>query len=143
MRKISLSVLWIGLMLEILMGCALAGASQEAEQQAQGAAQEWLELVDEGKYPESWEAAASYFKTAVAKEQWERSLAAFRKPLGEVLSRKAKSRDYKTALPGAPDGEYVVLQFETSFESKESAIETVTPMREKDGCWKVSGYFIQ
>jgi hypothetical protein len=45
-------------------------------------------------------------------------------------------------LPGAPDGEYVVIQFESSFEKKKSAVETVTPMLEKDGKWRVSGYYI-
>ena len=41
--------------------------------------------------------------------------------------------------PAAADN----LQFESSFENKKQAIETVTPMREKDGKWKVSGYFIK
>jgi hypothetical protein len=36
-------------------------------------------------------------------------------------------------LPGAPDGEYVVFQFNTSFEQKSAAVETVTAIREKDG----------
>jgi hypothetical protein len=45
-------------------------------------------------------------------------------------------------LPGAPEGEYVVIQYETQFEHKAGAIETVTPLREKDGSWRVSGYFI-
>ena len=66
-----------------------------------------------------------------------------RQPLGKMLSRKIKSTQYETSLPGAPDGEYVVIQYNTSFEHKESAIETVTPMLEQDGKWKVSGYFIK
>lgn len=48
-----------------------------------------------------------------------------------------------TQLPGAPDGEYAVIQFETSFANKKSAIETVTPMKDPDGKWRVSGYFIK
>jgi hypothetical protein len=48
-----------------------------------------------------------------------------------------------TELPGAPDGQYVVMQFETSFANKKSAIETVTFMLEKDGQWKSAGYFIK
>jgi hypothetical protein len=31
----------------------------------------------------------------------------------------------------------------TGFAEKKSAIETVTPMMEKDGQWRVSGYFIR
>jgi hypothetical protein len=37
----------------------------------------------------------------------------------------------------------VVIQYETQFKNKKAALETVTPMREKDGSWKVSGYFIR
>lgn len=66
-----------------------------------------------------------------------------RDPLGKVLSRKFKSATYTKTLPGFPDGEYVVLQFETSFEHKASAIETLTPMLDKDGKWRVSGYYIK
>jgi len=48
-----------------------------------------------------------------------------------------------TSMPGAPDGEYVVIQFESSFANKESAVETVTPMKGEDGVWRVSGYYIK
>ena len=68
---------------------------------------------------------------------------AARKPLGKLILRKVQTKIYKTALPGAPDGEYVVIQFETSFENKKTAIETVTPMMDKDGKWRVSGYYIK
>jgi hypothetical protein len=60
-----------------------------------------------------------------------------------LISRKLKSKKYTTSLPGAPDGKYVVIQYETSFEHKKSAIETVTPMLDKDGKWRVSGYYIK
>ena len=53
------------------------------------------------------------------------------------------SRTYVTELPGAPDGQYVVIQFKTAFANKQSAIETVTPMLEEDGRWLVAGYFIK
>jgi hypothetical protein len=66
-----------------------------------------------------------------------------RKPLGSLVSRKLKSAKYTKTLPGAPDGEYVVLQFATSFTNKKEAVETITPMLDKDGKWKVSGYFIK
>ena len=48
-----------------------------------------------------------------------------------------------TELPGAPDGHYVLLQFETVFANKKSTIETVTFMLEKDGKWKAAGYYIK
>ena len=63
--------------------------------------------------------------------------------LGKVHSRTLKTATYTKSLPGAPDGEYVVIQYESSFEHKQSAIETVTPMLDTDGKWRVSGYFIK
>jgi hypothetical protein len=137
-RIVSLTVL--GLMLIAATGMA---AETDKEQAAVSAAQKWLSMVDEGKYAESWEEAAQYFKNAVKQKQWEESLQAVRNPLGKLISRKVKSKTYKTALPGAPDGEYVVIQFDTAFQNKKKSVETVTPIMEKDGKWRVSGYYIK
>ena len=118
-------------------------ASEETEEEAVEKAKTWLALIDEGKYSESWETAAHYFKNALTKEKWEHMLTAVRKPLGKLVSRELISKTYTKSLPGAPDGEYVVIQFKTSFENKKSGIETVTPMLDIDGKWRVSGYYIK
>ncbi len=110
---------------------------------AEAAATPWLELVDQGDFSGSWNQASKLFKSAVTQQKWTDQLSAVRGPLGKLVSREVKSVEYTTTMPGAPDGEYVVIQFNTSFENKRRAIETVTPMKEKDGSWKVSGYFIQ
>jgi len=54
-----------------------------------------------------------------------------------------KATRYTTTLPGAPDGEHVVIQFDSSFTNKKTAVETITPMFDKDGVWRVSGYYIK
>jgi len=46
-------------------------------------------------------------------------------------------------LPGAPEGQYVVMQFETSFANKKSAIETSRSCRKKDDQWTVLRLFHQ
>ncbi len=127
----------------ITMAFSGIAAEPEKEKAAVAAAEKWVVLVDGGKYAESWKDAATYFKNAVKQEQWEQAVQAVRNPLGKLVSRKVKSSTYKTALPGAPDGEYVVITFETAFENKKTAIETVTPMMDKDSKWRVSGYFIK
>jgi hypothetical protein len=134
--------LLVGLCLLLVVGIATAQNPQK-EKAAVASAEKWLATVDKGKYVDSWQEAAGYFKNAVTKEQWEQSMQSFRKPLGRLVSRKVQSTLYKTSLPGAPDGKYVVITFETAFENKASAVETVTPMLEKDGKWRVSGYFIK
>ena len=128
--------------LAAVVGCSPAGNPQ-AEAVAVAAAKAWLSLVDNEKYAESWDEAAQFFKGAVPKEQWVQTLQAGRKPFGKNVSRELESKHYRTSLPGAPDGEYVVIQFKTSFANKKSAIETSTPLLDKDGKWRVSGYFIK
>ncbi|MCG2721717.1 MAG: DUF4019 domain-containing protein [Thermodesulfovibrionales bacterium] len=124
-----------------LSGVCIAGGAKE--EKAVKAADAWLKLVDDGKYNESWETAAQYFKNSLTSAQWEQAVSPVRQPLGKVRKRTVKSKEYRTALPGAPDGEYVVIQYATSFENKNSAVETVTPMLDKDGTWRVSGYYIK
>lgn len=118
-------------------------ANTAKENAAVSSAQSWLKLTDAGKYDASWNEAAQIFKNAVPAEQWEQQLQSYRAPLGKMISRKVKTKTYTTSLPGAPDGEYVVIQFETSFQNKKSSIETVTPMLDGDGKWRVSGYYIK
>jgi hypothetical protein len=127
----------------ILAFLQFAMADQAKEKSAVNTAKTWLKLVDEGKYPDSWDETSQYFKNAVPREQWNASLKSFRSPLGQVISRNLKSKKYTKTLPGAPDGEYVVIQYDTSFKNKQHATETVTPMLDKDGKWRVSGYYIK
>lgn len=132
----------VSICLLVLVSVAMAQDSKK-EQAAVAAAKKWLVMVDQGKYAASWNEAAQYFKNAVTQDQWKQALQAVRSPLGGLVSRKVKSKNYMTSVPGAPDGEYVVIQFDTSFENKKSAIETVTPMFDEDGSWRVSGYYIK
>ena len=123
--------------------CMATAQGLENQKAAIAAANQWLALIDAGGYAKSWQESATYFKNAVTEDQWVQLLNATRRPLGELVSRKVKNATYTTSLPGAPDGEYVVIQFETSFKSKRSAIETVTPMFEENSGWRVSSYFIK
>ena len=115
-------------------------ASTEA---AQKAAESWFALIDKGGYGASWDQSSEMLKAAVSKEQWEKALSNSRGQFGKVISRKLKSATFTTTLPGAPDGQYVVIQYETSFENKKSSVETITPQLAKDGQWRVSGYYIR
>jgi len=125
-----------------LSGCSSRNNSQ-AETAAVAAANAWLSLVDSEKYAESWDEAAQFFKGAVPKGQWVQTMQAGRKPFGKNVSRALDATRYRTSMPGAPDGEYVVIQFKASFENKKSAVETITPLLDKDGAWRVSGYFMK
>ncbi len=135
-------LLSVAVLSSLVFACFLH-ANEAAEKAALASASAWLALADEGKYPETWDQAAGYFKTAVTRDQWLASLKVVRPPLGKVVTRKIKSKIYTKTLPGVPDGEYVVIMYDTQFENKKSAVETVTPMLDKDGKWRVSGYYVK
>jgi hypothetical protein len=128
-----------------VLALALAGrgwAQEKPEDAAEASAKNWLAFVDQGSYDRSWDAAAKSFKATLTKAQWAQSMKAV-VPLGKLLSRKVKSRQFSTTLPGAPDGEYVVIQYDSSFDNKKEAIETIFSTRDPDGVWRVSGYFVK
>lgn len=114
---------------------------------AQAAAHSWLTLVDWGRYGESWDSAATFFRKAVTKPAWENALEdALRKartpfePFGE---RQLVGAAYRTVLPQAPPGQYVVLEYRTVARRGKKLLEAVTPMKDEDGRWRVAGYFIR
>lgn len=138
MKNLFIRVLAVALVLSIGVAFAASPASKATK-----VAKAWLKLVDEGKYARSWDETTEYFKKTVKKEQWERQLTAVRSPLGKALSRKLISKQFRTSLPGVPDGEYAVMIFKTSFEKKKSATEVIVPMLVNDRTWFVSGYYIK
>ena len=126
----------------LLCGCTGRG-NPEAENAAVKSAKAWLALIDAGEYDQSWQESAAFFRNAVPQEKWQESMKSFRGPLGKNLTREVKSSKYRTTMPGAPDGQYVIIQFKSSFEKKNAAVETITPMLDSDGKWRVSGYYIK
>ena len=109
---------------------------------ATAAAEVWLALVDDGQFARSWETGAKILQGVVTEKDWVDLAQKKRPPLGKVLSRKVQETSATTSLPGAPEGQYVVLQYNTKFEHKEVARETITVALD-GGTWKVSGYYIR
>ena len=133
----------------ILSGVSVSQATEKAgqpddavEQEVIESASEWLTTVDNGKYGPSWEQASEYFKLMVIKTQWTAQISSARKAFGKMETRKLVERKYARDLPGAPDGEYYVFTYSTSFAEKAAAFETLTLRKEKDGKWRVAGYYI-
>ncbi len=140
MIKRGISVLVITILFLGINAIAKAISPEEA---AQAGANDWLIFVDSQKYVESWGAASNIFKNVITAEQWKQSLSSAREPFGKLISRKMSKQKHYSTLPGVSDGSYFVIQYNSKFENKENAAETVTVAKEKDGTWKVAGYFIK
>ena len=101
---------------------------------------DWVAIVDQEHYGESWDRAAKFFQERIPDGQWETTMQQVRYPFGKVMSREVANYQYLTHLPGFPAGDYVVIQFKTSFDKKSDAMETITSMVDSDGQWRVSNY---
>ena len=137
------SIILRAFILCLLLFVPFSALAEKAEEKAAiDAAEHFLQLIDSGQYQESWQQTAPFFQSQVSQEQWADQLQNVRPLFGATEKRSIKSTRHATSLPGAPDGEYFVLQFDTVFEKKKGTIETVT-MTQADGQWQVAGYFIR
>ena len=125
----------------------LAGPSltaQTAEDAAQAAGESWVKIVDAGNYGQSWDEAATVFKTAVTKEQWAGAASNARSPLGSLTSRTLASRQITDqAPPGAPAGKYAILRYTTAFANAPAVNEMVVLILDGDRGWRVGGYTVR
>ena len=110
--------------------------------QASSSGEAWLKLIDSGKYADSWKEASAYFRSRVPEKTWISMVQGVRAPLGPLVSRSQPSVTFAKTLPGAPDGNYALMQFQTSFQKKANALETLTVMADGEQ-WRVAGYFIR
>jgi hypothetical protein len=110
--------------------------------QATSSGEAWLKLIDAGKYANSWKEASAYFRSAIPEKTWVTMVQGVRAPLGSLVSRSQSSIIFAKTLPGAPDGNYAMMQFQTSFQKKASAVETLVLMADGEQ-WRAAGYFIK
>ncbi len=142
----------VALLVGSLAAAGVASAAEKPEDAGQAAAESWLRLVDGGGYAASWDQAASVLKAAVKQTDWSETVKGARAPLGTLVSRRLKSRQYTESMPTSQviggkvytwgHGKYVTIEYDAAFANKRSAVERVTTMADRDGVWRVAGYAI-
>ena len=131
---------WVAL--GVFLG-ACSESNPEAERAAYEATKSWLALMDDGHYDKGWEAAAPWFRENVASlEMWLAKAEETRKPLGAMKFRELDTTTFKTNPIGAPDGQYTVVVYRSSWEAG-GIYETVSMQRQPDGSWGVVGYHVK
>ncbi len=96
-------------------------------------ARQWLTLVDDGNYAQSWKDSGSAFKKRAA-DDWAKTALIMRDPLGAVANRALKSVDVSKP-------QVAVVRYDTAFARKAGAVETVTLSMENGG-WAVTDYTV-
>ena len=119
--------------------------AQQLDQTKAGAqaAERWLALTDGDKGAESWSAAGAMFQAAVSQKDWAAGLHNARAPYGALTTRTPADARFTRTLPGAPEADYVVIQYRSVFANRPAAMETVITTREADGSWKTVAYYIR
>ncbi|MCL2330049.1 MAG: alpha/beta fold hydrolase [Phycisphaerae bacterium] len=128
-------------------------SAQDVPVETLKAAEQWLKLVDDGHYAESWKQSAETFQKAVGQQKWETMVKEVRTPMGELKTRKLMGQvNVPSSLPSGANSSTkvadaatiaMVLQFEASYANHEKAIETVSLEKDKTGQWRVNGYYIK
>ena len=103
----------------------------------EASARQWLTLLDQGRWDDSWSATGASFRKLNTRQVWAEVSDKVRAPLGAMVSRTLLSHEN---LPAPPAG-YEVVKFRTSFAYKADAIETVT-LDYEGGAWRVVGIYV-
>lgn len=98
-------------------------------------ARQWLVLVDDKNFPQSWKDAGKAFQNRQNADAWANDANTKRVPLGAVASRDLKSIDLSR-------NNVAVIRYDTSFARKTGAVETVTLSFENNG-WAVTNYSVE
>ncbi|WP_233130883.1 helix-turn-helix domain-containing protein [Sphingomonas jeddahensis] len=114
-----------------------ATTSTVAETAVTKAARDWLKLVDNAQWRESWAGTSHSFQTLNTVEVWQSTSEKVRAPLGRIVSRTLVSEQ---DTPAPPNG-LKVVRFRTDFANRRGVTETVSLDRE-GGEWKVVGIYV-
>jgi hypothetical protein len=110
--------------------------------QTEPVAEAFLQLLDQGKYAESWQSAAKLMQGKISEKEWMEKLTKARELSGEFIVRERTDASYSTEAQDSPDGEYMMLTYSSSFNKANDVSEYVTVALEGTR-WKVAGYFMQ
>lgn len=105
----------------------------------------WLALVDAGEFEECWASGSAALQTSASPEELKARINAGREKFRPMGARSLVRIQELRNPPGAPPGDYVMLQYRTEASGGRTVmtvIETVVPRREGDA-WRVAAYFIQ
>lgn len=126
---------WIGI-------AAATLALAQADDAARKAADKWLALLDQGKYKDAYKQASQHSRAQATSDEWEAQIRSMRDAAGAMQKRDFTTSKSTRTMAGAPDGEYLLLEFSTAFAKKTQAVETLMLSKE-GGAWKAAGYFIR
>ena len=100
----------------------------------------FLALLDRGDISAAFETTTAFHRSYWQRDRWVDSIGTLRSFYGPLINRAASKTVHKDSYPKHPDGEYIVIVFESSFSRKRQTTEIVAVTPDGDGRWRVSDY---
>ncbi len=113
---------------------ASSAAAEPTAADAARAAEDFLNLVDQSRWAESYAATGSQFRELNTLERWSEVSERVRPPLGKLLTRNIVGNEY---VPAPPEG-YRLIKFRSTYANDTVQTESVS-LAWEDGAWKVVG----
>jgi hypothetical protein len=107
------------------------------------AAKNYVDALDRGEYAQSWSGSDPIFQKTISQEEWKNYLERVRKQLGKTVSRKMKHQGQAWNPKGLPEGAYMVVSYDTSFQNLPNIEELITLRQGPDQKWRVLTYEIK
>jgi len=120
-----------------------ADAALLSQSQAENQSRGFLKQLDQGQNDESWHAMSALFQAFNDQARWKTRQQVIRASYGPLISREFKNVSYRTTFSLSPDGEYVIVQFRSSYQNKSESIETVVLDCSSGPACSVREYIIQ
>jgi hypothetical protein len=115
--------------------------TSEEDKESIEAGKRWLELLDADQAGAAWDSASKQLRSIVKRDKFIADVRSVRKPLGKLASRTPLKFARAHELPGAPAGDYALIEFEAKFANGKRLTEQLVWSAESGDTWRVAGYY--
>lgn len=115
-------------------------ALDEVQQKVLKAAEEFLSVMDEGRFGELFNLSSSWARKGNSREKTSRTHQAIRDAFGKAEQRTLLAVQLLEQDPNLPKGRYAGVQYKSRFERQGVLWETLLLNLDTDGKWRVNTY---
>ncbi|GAA0537290.1 hypothetical protein FHS83_003429 [Rhizomicrobium palustre] len=119
---------------------------QAATEEPTSSAWQWLELIDHGKYSESWAEGSALFRARITERSWESKIQIFHDAVGSIVWRDVLGVSSVADPKGLPKGLYQVVHYKSKFtdaRGKKSEYEETVTLILENGLYRVATYDVK
>lgn len=116
----------LSLLIILIVGIAIPVSAEPLSQaEAEDQARDFLLFLDQGQQDQAWFAMAPTFQALNDQAHWQSRQQVIRATYGSLAFRELRGVRYRQTLNLSPDGDYVLVQFQSSYQHKAETVETV------------------